>query len=169
MYAIDPERIYACGMSNGGGLASVLACELPDLFAAVGSVAGRYTYTHDGSASDRPVPLIAFHGTLDQIVPIRGGVRRLRYDVPAVADWMDAYARRCGCTVRSDERLRESPERVRYSAGPDDVEVISYTVGDGGHTCPGGVPLPEVITGPTSDAIDATRVIWEFFTRHARA
>jgi polyhydroxybutyrate depolymerase len=167
-YAIDPERIYACGMSNGGGLASVLACELPDLFAAVGSVAGLYTYPPDGSASDRPVPLIAFHGALDQIVPIRGGVRRLRYDVPAVADWMDAYARRCGCTVRSDERLSESLERVCYSAGPDDVEVISYTVGDGGHTWPGGVPLPEVITGPTSDAIDATRVIWEFFKSHAR-
>ena len=147
----------------------MLACELPDLFAAVGSVAGLYTYPLDGSASDRPVPLIAFHGTLDQIVPIGGGVRRLRYDVPAVADWMDAYARRCGCTVRSDERLSESLERVRYSAGPDDVEVISYTVSDGGHTWPGGVPLPEVITGPTSDAIDATRVIWEFFTRHARA
>jgi len=40
---------------------------------------------------------------------------------------------------------------------------------NGGHTWPGGIPLPEAITGPTSDAIDATRVMWEFFTRHARA
>jgi polyhydroxybutyrate depolymerase len=167
-YAIDPGRIYACGMSNGGGLASALACELPDVFAAVGSVAGLYTYPVDGPVDDRPVPLIAFHGALDRIVPLRGDVERLRYDVPAVADWMDAYARRSGCTVRSEERLSESLDRVRYSGGPGDVEVVWYTVGDGGHTWPGGVPLPEVITGPTSDAIDATRVMWEFFTCHAR-
>lgn len=168
-YAIDPGRIYACGMSNGGGLASALAYELPDVFAAVGSVAGLYTYPVDGPVDDRPVPLIAFHGALDRIVPLGGDVERLRYDVPSVADWMDAYARRCGCTVRSEERLSEALDRVRYSGGPDDVEVVWYTVGDGGHTWPGGVSLPEVITGPTSDAIDATRVMWEFFTRHARA
>jgi polyhydroxybutyrate depolymerase len=168
-HSIDPGRIYASGMSNGGGLASVLACELPDVFAAVGSVAGLYTYPPDGPTSGRPVPLIAFHGLLDRIVPIGGGVRRLRYGVPAVADWMDAYARRCGCTVTSDERLSEALGQVRYSGGPDHVEVIWYTIHDGGHTWPGGVPLPEVITGPTSNAIDATRATWEFFTRHARA
>lgn len=167
-HAIDPGRIYACGMSNGGGLASVLACELPDVFAAVGSVAGLYTYPADQAAGGRPVPLIAFHGALDRIVPMTGGVRRLRYGVPAVADWMDAYARRCGCTVRTSHRLGESLDQVRYSGGPDDMEVVWYTLRDGGHTWPGGVPLPEAITGPTSDAIDATQAIWEFFTRHAR-
>jgi polyhydroxybutyrate depolymerase len=167
-HCIDPGRIYAAGMSNGGGLASVLACELPDVFAAVGSVAGLYTYPLDGSVGDRAVPLIAFHGVLDRIVPMGGGVQRLRKDLPAVADWMHAYARRCGCAVRSDERLSDVLDKVRYSGGPDDVEVIWYAVHDGGHTWPGGVPLPEVITGPTSNTIDATLVMWEFFTRHAR-
>jgi polyhydroxybutyrate depolymerase len=167
-YAVDPGRVYACGMSNGGGFASVLACELPDLFAAVGSVAGLYTYPLDASPSGRSVPLIAFHGALDRIVPMAGSVQRMRYEVPAVADWMDAYARRCGCVDRSEERLSDALDVVRYSGGPDDVEVVWYTVRDGGHTWPGGIPLPEAITGPTSDAIDATRVMWEFFTRHAR-
>jgi poly(3-hydroxybutyrate) depolymerase len=97
-----------------------------------------------------------------------GGVQRLQHDVPAVADWMDTYARRCGCTVRSDERLSDTLDQVRYSGGPDDCEVISYTLRNAGHTWPGGIPLPEVITGPTSGEIDATRVTWKFFTRHAR-
>lgn len=167
-YAVDPGRIYACGMSNGGGVAAVLACERPDVFAAVGTVAGLYTCPPDGRAGDRPVPLIAIHGALDRIVPIDGGVERLGYAIPAVADWMEAYAHRCGCTVRSAERLSESVEHVRYSGGPDGAEVVWYTVDDGGHTWPGGVPLPDVITGPTSNAIDATRVIWDFFARHAR-
>lgn len=168
-YSVDRNRVYACGMSNGGGLAAALACELPDVFAAVGSVAGLYTYPVDGPAGDHPVPLIAFHGTLDRIVPIGGGVRRLKHPVPSVADWMDAYARSCGCTDRVEEKLGVSLERVRYFGGPGDAEVVWYTVRDGGHTWPGGVPLPEAITGPTSDAIDATRVIWDFFRRHPRA
>ncbi len=57
-------------------------------------------------------------------------------------------------------------DQVRYTGGPDDAEVILYTLSDAGHTWPGGVPLPEAITGPTSDAIDATRTMWDFFTRH---
>lgn len=167
-HAVDPRRVYACGMSNGGGLAAVLACELPDVFAAVGSVAGLYTYPLDGSVRVRPVPLIAFHGSLDRIVPIGGGVRRLRHDVPAVAEWMAGYALRCGCTERTEEHLGLL-DRVRYAGGPGDAEVVWYTVRDGGHTWPGGVPLPEAITGPTSDAVDATALLWDFFDRHPRA
>ena len=167
-YAVDRRRIYVCGMSNGGGLAALLAGELPDVFAAVGSVAGLYTCPPGASLADRPVPLIAFHGALDRIVPLHGDVRRLRYDVPAVADWMEDYARCCGCTIRTEEQLPGAISEVRYQGGPDGVEVVWYTVADGGHTWPGGVPLPRVITGPTSRAVDATAMIWDFFRRHPR-
>lgn len=167
-YPIDRRRIYASGMSNGGGLACALACELPDTFAAVGSVAGLYTYPADGPATGRAVPLIAFHGELDRIVPIHGGVQRLGYRVPAVADWMGAYARRCGCTIRTQDTLGDSVRRIRYTGGAQDAEVVWYAVAGAGHTWPGGVPLPEVITGPTSTAIDATRLTWEFFRAHPR-
>lgn len=34
-YAIDTERVYACGQSSGGMMASELACKAPELFAAV--------------------------------------------------------------------------------------------------------------------------------------
>ena len=46
------------------------------------------------------------------------------------------------------------------------ADVVLYTVAGGGHTWPGGHPLPAFITGPTTDDIDATRVIWEFFRKH---
>lgn len=165
-YLIDSDRIYASGMSNGGGLACALACELPEVFAAVGSVAGLYTYPVEGPATGRSVPLIAFHGELDRIVPIEGGVNRLGYPVAAVADWMAAYAARCRCTTRTAERLNTSVSRLTYSGGPDDAEVTYYIVSDGGHTWPGGVPLPEVVTGPTSPSVDATALTWEFFVNH---
>ena len=41
-----------------------------------------------------------------------------------------------------------------------------YRVEGGGHTWPGGEPLPEFITGETSRDINATRLLWEFFQAH---
>ena len=41
-YNIDPTRIYADGLSNGGGMAFVLSCTLSDRIAAVGMVASAH-------------------------------------------------------------------------------------------------------------------------------
>jgi polyhydroxybutyrate depolymerase len=64
---IDPDRVYADGYSNGGGMALRLACEMPERIAAVGVVAATYENCRG------PVPLIAFHGTADQMEPFQGG------------------------------------------------------------------------------------------------
>src|SRR5260221_6566822 len=42
-YNIDPARIYANGLSNGGGMTFVLSCTLSDRIAAVGMVAAAQT------------------------------------------------------------------------------------------------------------------------------
>ncbi len=47
------------------------------------------------------------------------------------------------------------------------VGADGITIDGGGHTWPGGEPLPEWLTGPTTQDIDATRVMWEFFGRFA--
>ncbi len=168
-YPIDRDRIYASGMSNGGGLVASLVLTLPDTFAAASSVSGLYTLAPAGPAVPRPVPLIAFHGALDRIIPITGGVRRLGRQVPDARDWLDGYARHCGCTASTTEDLGARVRRTTWSGGREDCEVVWYAFADGGHTWPGGVPLPEVITGPTLARPDATRLSWEFFQRHPRS
>jgi polyhydroxybutyrate depolymerase len=40
------------------------------------------------------------------------------------------------------------------------------SVQGGGHSWPGGKPLPEWLVGPTSREIDATARMWEFFLSH---
>jgi polyhydroxybutyrate depolymerase len=46
------------------------------------------------------------------------------------------------------------------------ADVIFYTIQGGGHTWPGGNPIPAWIAGQTNMDIDATGTLWEFFTKH---
>jgi len=80
-YAIDHTRVYANGLSNGGGMALLLACRLSDRITAVGGVAGAYLFDWEDCQPNRPVPAIFFHGQADKIVPYEGGPSE-RFDLP---------------------------------------------------------------------------------------
>jgi polyhydroxybutyrate depolymerase len=55
---------------------------------------------------------------------------------------------------------------VQYTNCNQGAEVILYTIEGGGHTWPGGVPIP--IVGKTTEAIDATEEMWRFFQGYER-
>ena len=61
-YNIDPSRIYANGLSNGGGMTILLACRLSERIGAVGTVAGAFQSKCEDNSQHRPVPAIFFHG-----------------------------------------------------------------------------------------------------------
>jgi len=70
-FNIDSNRIYACGMSNGGYMSYRLACDLSDKITAFGSVTGNFmlnTSTNDCEDQNREIPIIHFHGTADAVV-----------------------------------------------------------------------------------------------------
>lgn len=167
-YTIDRTRIYANGLSNGGGMSYRLACQLADRIAAVGSVSGAYLFPASDCLPSRPVPFIAFHGTKDPIVPYEGGPSA-SFDIPfpVVPEWIAGYAERSRC----DATPAPLPERgevsgVEYIGCRDDADVIFYTIAGGGHAWPGSAPLPRFIVGQTSQDIDATAVMWAFFSQH---
>src|SRR5256886_17323628 len=58
-YNIDPTRIYANGLSAGGGMAFVLSCTLSDRIAAGGLVAAAQTNEPGWGANQRAVPGVA--------------------------------------------------------------------------------------------------------------
>lgn len=167
-YNVDPARIYANGLSNGGGMSFALSCKLSERIAAIGSVAGAYLLPWDACTPARPVPAIVFHGNADPIVPFTGGASRSSgMAFPRIDDWVQTLAERNGCSSQPQALAGEGDASVvRYTGCDQDAEVIYYTIDGGGHTWPGGDPLPEWITGPTSDDIDATRRMWEFFQQH---
>jgi polyhydroxybutyrate depolymerase len=56
--------------------------------------------------------------------------------------------------------------RRQYAGCSDQGDVVFYTLKSGGHTWPGGEPLPEWLLGHTNQNIDATREMWAFFRAH---
>jgi polyhydroxybutyrate depolymerase len=73
-YKIDQKRVFVTGISNGGGMVEVLACERADLFAAFGDVAATFGTTAARLCHPaRPVPYLMIHGTGDPLVPYNGG------------------------------------------------------------------------------------------------
>src|SRR5256712_9396971 len=68
-YNIDPTRIYANGLSAGGGMAFVLSCTLSDRIAAVGLVAAAQPMDWGWGTDQRPVPGDSFYRGPGPIVP----------------------------------------------------------------------------------------------------
>ena len=166
-YKIDQARIYANGLSNGGGMAFMLACRLSERIAAIGGVAGAYPRTWTEYKPKRPVPAIIFHGTADPLVPYhRKASGRLRV-LPDIPQWVQALAEHNGCQINPVPVSGSgSVSGARYPGVTNNAEVILYSVAGGGHTWPGGKAMPEFIVGKTSADIDATRVMWSFFVEH---
>jgi polyhydroxybutyrate depolymerase len=171
-YNIDPRRIYANGLSNGGGMAFVLSCALSDRIAAVGLVAPAQTLPPDWCANPRPVPMIAFQGDADRFVSYGGGPMAdpINPDppvFPATRAWVREWAQRNRCAPDPAES-RTAPDvgRLEYTECADHAAVVLYTIYGGGHTWPGGEPIPEWFAGPTSRGVDATAEMWAFFRAH---
>ncbi len=167
-YNIDPRRIYVNGFSNGGVMSVVLGCELSERIAAIGSVSGAYFYPLELCRPSRAVPMIAFHGTADPIVPYAGGpFHPFDVSLPHVAEWMKQRAELNGCSptprVIMDE---ETVSGIEFIQCDQNAPVVFYAIYGGGHTWPGGEALPEWLAGSTSRAISASNLMWNFFEKH---
>lgn len=180
LLVIDTQRIYATGMSNGGMFVHRLGAERPDLIAAIAPVAA----TIGGQfRSDRPVerppapagsmPIIMVHGTTDDNVKYDGGesasvVSLGRIDLSVVessAFWIGAN----NCDPAATRTVSASGnvihETWHHRGNLADVEL--YSVVGQGHAWPGGL-LPRLGADPPSTELDATDVIWSFFSSHPR-
>jgi polyhydroxybutyrate depolymerase len=167
-YNIDSTRIYANGLSNGGGMSFVLSCALSNRIAAVGMVAAAQTLPWKWCTDHKAVPMIAFHGTADPEVPYNGGPSWIAArGFPSVPQWAANWGRRNRCgPIPVESAVTSDVTRRTYTNCADDAAVVLYTVHGGGHTWPGGTPLPEWFVGRTTHSIDATSLMWAFFRQH---
>ncbi len=166
-YPLDTKRVYVIGHSNGGAMTLRLACDAPQMFAAMLELAGPFwsdpqTQCHPST----PVPLRILHGTADTEVPYAGGaigdVDNL-FSPGAVAVssfWQNAN----GCSVQTDSSappldLDESlpgAETIvtRFTGCPTEGDVELWSIQGAGH-------IPDF--QPTFH-----EMVWDYFSAHSR-
>ena len=146
-----------------------VASELSDRIAAVAPVAGYCWVPH--SMVDRPIPTIYLIGSLDPLVPLRGGEVRSPWQHryvrrPPVSDTLERWARALGCATIPRTEADNGGVLIESYPGPVRFEVV--TIGGLGHHWPGGKgQFSPRIAGPPSDRFNATDRIWDFFQRHS--
>lgn len=146
---IERTRIYAAGLSNGGGMVSLLSCQLPDRFAAYGIVAGAMYYPDGGCAPPRPTPLINIHGDGDPIVPYNGSEQR---KLPQIDEWVARRALKNGCSLTPVVTHLDLASTVTtWQFCKDKATVQNVRLHNGGH-----IWLPS-----------ASSTLWQFFKNHS--
>jgi polyhydroxybutyrate depolymerase len=165
-YAIDPNRIYATGMSNGGFMAYRLACELSHRIAAIAPVACSMSMT--SCSPERPVPVIHFHSYLDSSVPYQGGIGDgvSNHYNPPLDSVGKVWAGKNHCQNMA-ETLTDNDQytQIQWTQCDCQSEINHYLTRDGGHSWPGGQQT--IIGDPVSQFIDANDLMWAFFQKHA--
>jgi polyhydroxybutyrate depolymerase len=163
---IDPNRIYANGMSNGALFSHRLACEMSDTVKAIASVAGS-----DGTKScnpSKPVSILEIHARDDDMVLFNGGAGKDKAylaNFVSVKDTVENWVQRNACST-PPKRVMERPGAFcdAYSPCRGGSEVRLCVTESGGHSWPGGTKIRTGEKGST--AFSATDLMWEFFASH---
>ncbi|KQB85649.1 alpha/beta hydrolase family esterase [Corynebacterium oculi] len=155
-YPIDRERVFAAGMSNGGGFATLLGCRVDDVIKGVASVSSaNYDGIRDG-CSESPLPILAIHGTADQVMQYDGGTRHgTRYY--SIREAREADVDRNKCREPLSKYVTDTIERTVWQGC--DARTEFYRI-DGGVHIWDGSPDDLNSTVPKNFATDT---VLEFF------
>jgi polyhydroxybutyrate depolymerase len=174
---IDPKRIYATGISNGGFFSQRLACDLTDKIAAVASVAATMPETLVPVCKpSRPISVMFMNGTKDPLVKLQGGPvlrdRGVAISLAAASKFWRDFDQTSANSVTQDlpDKADDGTtiHREEFSGGKQGTQVVVYTIIGGGHSWPGGTQyLPKILIGRVTHNLDATQEIWKFFQKHS--
>jgi polyhydroxybutyrate depolymerase len=163
LHAVDPQRIYLTGHSNGGFMSYRMACERADLFAAVVSLAGATYVDPDDCAPSEPVSIAQVHGTLDEVIAYDGG-DIIGNEYPSAAVTAATWAAYNGCdtaiepggeAIDLDQDLADAETTVaRFGGCPTSGAVELWTIADGRH-------IPQLTDGFAA-------AVFDFFDAHPK-
>jgi polyhydroxybutyrate depolymerase len=144
---IDPARVYVSGISNGGFMATVLACRMAGRIAAVALFAPGMNGIGPCSPS-RPLSVLEVHGTSDPIVPYAG-----------VASFVGGWARRDGCASRATATRRSALVTLfRWPGCRGGAQVEHLRLTRGKHI--------ELLPQLRQAGVDPSATAWRFLRAH---
>ena len=173
-YEVDPERVFATGISNGGFMAHRVGCELADRVVGIAPVAGTLSEELVEICDPvRPVGVMLFMGTDDDLVPYDGGALGGGLGAGAFGTMLSApqttdhWADLDGCAgapeITELDALDDGTRiETRHYAGCEGRgQVVLHTIEGGGHTWPGAGYVAGL--GVASQELDASETMWRFF------
>lgn len=166
-YPVNEKMIYAAGMSNGGMMCFLLACEMSDQFAAVAPVAATM-FPGSTCIPKSETSIIIFNSLDDKHIPYDGGAGEeslVKVVKKPVEEVVDFWKSNLNCTFINSI---EGPDfhRITYR-NTNGSEIIFYRMLKGGHTWPGGEKVRLLAERPIKN-VSATDLIWEFFKGHPK-
>ena len=179
-YNVNPQQVFACGISNGGLMSATLAAKLPEKIQAIGMVSSNFSkvYLDDMiSNSPAPFPIIIIHGTEDPIFPYEEGYitvfKKNRGDVIGVEksiSYMLTLNGNFSEGIETDLTNNDlfdhcSTQKIVYpNLENPHLKVELLKVFGGGHTWPGGHQyLPKKLIGRVTKDFNAADELWRFF------
>ncbi|RYP04947.1 hypothetical protein DL764_004127 [Monosporascus ibericus] len=166
---VDESRIYAVGLSNGGGLTGLLACSptLNRRIAAFAAVAAAYykdtSLTEplfeagcNPNLSGRKVPMMEVHGLNDTVVAYDGDNSPSPNTIP-LPEWINSWVERNDCLGTDPQLEKLDGGNITKSSwlcdGVQDL-VLHYQINNFGHGWPStaaqGEPFETLRLGPTT-------------------
>jgi polyhydroxybutyrate depolymerase len=175
-YPIDPERVFATGISNGGLMSLRLGCSLPEKIRAIAPVTASIpSAILPICRSESTVGLAVFNGTDGPLVPYDGGqitiLGQQRGEVLSTDETIRIWRQKNRCS--SEAKITQLPDvaadgtrvtKIEYDRCETESRVVLYRVDGGGHTWPDGQQyLPVSLIGRTTRDINGCDEIWQFF------
>ncbi|MBG16056.1 MAG: hypothetical protein CL853_06865 [Crocinitomicaceae bacterium] len=161
-FSINPDRIYSTGMSNGGYMSFLLACQLSKRFAAVASVTGSMTpQTYNACNPQHPTPILQIHGTADGTVPY-GGNPSWTKSIDEVLQYWSSF-NNCNPTPITTNMPDlnafdgSTVDYIIYSGGDNGTTAEHFKVIGGDHDWPGAFGNMD---------INASIEVWKFFSKY---
>ncbi|TID26995.1 hypothetical protein E2P81_ATG01454 [Venturia nashicola] len=174
-FNVDDSRIYATGLSNGGGFVGILACApVGSKFSAFAAVAGAFYEKASGidvgncAVGRGVVPMLEIHGGSDKTVNYEGGVGEGGIE-PSILSWLELWQRRNWCSQTPVvEDLDRGVHHSSWSCGEKKVEGVlqHWKVDGGGHYWPSkteNTGMLVAMAGP--QPIEASDIVIDFFDK----
>ena len=165
-YNLNEENTFSTGMSNGGDMSYMLACQANDVFKAIAPVAGCMIEEIYNTCDSSPVPILEIHGNNDNVTLWDGDMQNndgwgAYY---SIEDGIEFWVETNNCMSNEEIFLPNSNIsdgsyiiNHRYFDCNDNAEVWLYEVVGGGHDWPGSDGNMD---------INSSEEIWSFFSQY---